>query len=59
LVEGYRVAFPDMLGLIVICVDAGLSLEATLDRIRRDTPVILGLVMLPVMLRLMQVASSF
>ena len=31
LVEGYRVAFP--LGLIVICVDAGLSLEAALDRI--------------------------
>jgi tight adherence protein C len=31
LVEGYRVAFP--LGLIVICVDAGLILEAALDRI--------------------------
>jgi tight adherence protein C len=33
LLEGYRVDFPDMLDLIVVCVDAGLSLEAALDRI--------------------------
>jgi len=29
----YRIAFPDMLDLMVVCVDAGLSLEAALDRI--------------------------
>jgi tight adherence protein C len=34
--EGYRVAFPDMLDLMVVCVDAGLSLEAALDRISRE-----------------------
>ncbi len=33
LLEDYRVTFPDMLDLIVVCVDAGLSLEAALDRI--------------------------
>jgi tight adherence protein C len=33
LLEDYRVDFPDMLDLIVVCVDAGLSLEAALDRI--------------------------
>jgi tight adherence protein C len=31
--EAFRIAFPDMLDLIVVCVDAGLSLEAALDRI--------------------------
>src|SRR6516165_5173784 len=31
--EGYRIAFPDMLDLLVVCIDAGLSLEAALDRI--------------------------
>ncbi len=36
LLEGYRVDFPDMLDLIVVCVDAGLSLEAALDRIRGE-----------------------
>jgi tight adherence protein C len=29
----YRIAFPEMLDLMVVCVDAGLSLEAALDRI--------------------------
>ena len=29
----YRIAFPDMLDLLVVCIDAGLSLEAALDRI--------------------------
>jgi len=31
--EGFRIAFPDMLDLMVVCVDAGLSLEGALDRI--------------------------
>ena len=31
--ESFRIAFPDMLDLMVVCVDAGLSLEAALDRI--------------------------
>ena len=30
---GYRVAFPEMLDLLVVCIDAGLSLEGALDRI--------------------------
>jgi tight adherence protein C len=30
---GYRTAFPDMLDLLVVCIDAGLSLEGALDRI--------------------------
>jgi len=30
---GYRLAFPDMLDLLVVCIDAGLSLEGALDRI--------------------------
>jgi tight adherence protein C len=34
--EGFRSAFPDMLDLIVVCVDAGLSLEAALDRISAE-----------------------
>jgi len=29
----YRLAFPDLLDLVVVCIDAGLSLEAALDRI--------------------------
>jgi tight adherence protein C len=36
LLAGYRIDFPDMLDLIVVCVDAGLSLEAALDRISRE-----------------------
>jgi tight adherence protein C len=31
--QGFRIVFPDMLDLIVVCVDAGLSLEAALGRI--------------------------
>jgi tight adherence protein C len=29
----YRVVFPDILDLLVVCVDSGLSIEAALDRI--------------------------
>jgi tight adherence protein C len=32
----YATAFPDMLDLMIVCVDAGLSLEAALDRISRE-----------------------
>jgi tight adherence protein C len=31
--EDFRIAFPDMLDLMVVCIDAGLSLEAALERI--------------------------
>jgi tight adherence protein C len=31
--ESFRIAFPDMLDIMVVCVDAGLSLEAAFDRI--------------------------
>jgi tight adherence protein C len=31
--EDFRVVFPDMLDIMVVCVDAGLSLEGALDRI--------------------------
>src|SRR5262249_32210404 len=34
LLQRFRVDFPDMLDLVVVCVDAGLSIEAALDRIR-------------------------
>ena len=33
LTDQYATAFPDLLDLMVVCVDAGLSLEAALDRI--------------------------
>ena len=33
----YRQVFPDMLDLLIICVDAGLALEAAFDRIRPET----------------------
>ncbi len=34
--QEFRIVFPDMLDLMVVCVDAGLSLEAALDRISRE-----------------------
>ena len=33
LADEYTTAFPDLLDLMVVCVDAGLGLEAALDRI--------------------------
>ena len=33
LLEAYRIAFPDFLDLLLVCVTAGLSLEAALDRV--------------------------
>jgi tight adherence protein C len=33
---GFRIAFPDMVDLLVVCIDAGLSLEAALDRISSE-----------------------
>jgi tight adherence protein C len=32
----YRQIFPDLLDLLVICIDAGLSLEAAFDRVRSE-----------------------
>jgi len=32
----YRLAFPDFLDLLVVCVDAGLSLEAALERVSAE-----------------------
>jgi tight adherence protein C len=34
--ESYRVAFPDFLDLLLVCVDAGLSLDAALVRIGQE-----------------------
>jgi len=34
--DEYGTAFPDMLDLLVVCVDAGLGLESALDRISRE-----------------------
>jgi len=36
LARRYRQIFPDMLDLLVVCVDAGLSLEAAFDRVRGE-----------------------
>lgn len=36
LAQQYRLVFPDLLDLLVVCVDSGLSLEAALDRITRE-----------------------
>jgi tight adherence protein C len=36
LADRYRQAFPDLLDLLVVCVDAGLSLEAAFDRLTSE-----------------------
>jgi tight adherence protein C len=36
LTQHYRVTFPDLLDLIVVCIDAGLSLDAALERVSGD-----------------------
>jgi tight adherence protein C len=36
LVDEYATTFPDLLDLMVVCVDAGLGLQAALDRISRE-----------------------
>lgn len=32
----YRIAFPDLLDLLIVCTDAGLSINAALDRVSAD-----------------------
>jgi len=34
--EKYRVTFPDLLDLMMVCADAGLSLEASFERLSRE-----------------------
>ena len=34
--DRYRVVFPEFLDMLVVCVNAGLSLEAALDRVTRE-----------------------
>jgi tight adherence protein C len=36
LTDEYATTFPDLLDLMVVCIDAGLGLEASLDRISRE-----------------------
>jgi tight adherence protein C len=36
LAQSYRQGFPDLLDLLVVCVDAGLSLEAAFDRVTAE-----------------------
>jgi tight adherence protein C len=51
LAQRYRLVFPDLLDLLVVCVDSGLSLEAALDRItgemvKQNRPLGLNLMMM-------------
>jgi tight adherence protein C len=51
LAQQYRLVFPDLLDLLVVCVDSGLSLEAALDRItgemvKQNRPLGLNLMMM-------------
>ena len=32
----HRIGFPDFMDLLVVCADAGLSMEAALDRVGRE-----------------------
>ncbi|AMJ62712.1 hypothetical protein AXW83_22575 [Bosea sp. PAMC 26642] len=34
--DRYRIVFPDFLDMLVVCVNAGLSLDAALDRVTRE-----------------------
>ena len=34
--QKYRIAFPDLLDLMMVCADAGLSLEASFERLSRE-----------------------
>jgi len=36
LVRRYRLIFPDFLDLLVVCIDAGLTLDAAFDRVREE-----------------------
>lgn len=36
LLDQYRIVFPDFLDLLVVCIDAGLSLNAALDRVSSE-----------------------
>jgi len=36
LTQQYRIVFPDLLDLMVVCVDAGLSLESGFDRLSKE-----------------------
>lgn len=36
LLERYRLVFPDLLDLLVVCVDAGLGLDAAFERVRPE-----------------------
>ena len=51
LAQQYRLVFPDLLDLLVVCVDSGLSLESALDRItgemvKQNRPLGLNLMMM-------------
>ncbi len=36
LLQSYRIIFPDFLDILVVCIDAGLSFEAALNRLGRE-----------------------